>query len=474
MTIEFTGKRYEFQENGKRKVVGEFDGATITSNAGVLLLRELEEKSQVLKEFAECFTDYRNVEQIEHTVEELVKQRTYGIVLGYEDLIDHDELRLEPLLAVVVGKIDPTVMDRKQLQDQGKALAGKSTLNRLELRSDDPKKDGRYKKIAANTQAIDKLMVEHFIKAHNQAPKEVILDLDTTENKIHGNQEGRFYHGYYGGYCYLPLYIFCGDFLLCARLRQAKEDASAGCLDEVKRIVQQIREFWPEMKITLRADSAFCRDEIMDWCEQQKIKVDYLFGLAKNSRLTQEITLEMQQAKTEFELTKKTARIFKDFTYQTLDSWTVERRVVAKAQHLEKGSNPRFIVTSLSKEGFEAKSLYQDVYCQRGDMENRIKEQKLDLHSDRTSTEMLKSNQLRLYFSSMAYIVLNDLRRLGLKDTLLSSAQCSTIRLKLLKFTAKVKLSLSRISVSFTSSYLFQSIFHTVYCNLLLLKPLGG
>ncbi|KAF0248116.1 MAG: transposase family protein [bacterium] len=193
MTIEFTGKRYEFQENGKRKVVGEFDGATITSNAGVLLLRELEEKSQVLKEFAECFTDYRNVEQIEHTVEELVKQRTYGIVLGYEDLIDHDELRLEPLLAVVVGKIDPTVMDRKQLQDQGKALAGKSTLNRLELRSDDPKKDGRYKKIAANTQAIDKLMVEHFIKAHNQAPKEVILDLDTTENKIHGNQEGRFY-----------------------------------------------------------------------------------------------------------------------------------------------------------------------------------------------------------------------------------------------------------------------------------------
>lgn len=278
MIEEFTGKRYEFQENGKRNVVGEFDGATMTSNGGVLLLRELEEKSQVLKEFAECFTDYRNAEQIEHTVEELVKQRTYGIILGYEDLIDHDELRLDPLLAVLVGKADPSGMDRKQIQDQGKALAGKSTLNRLELRSDDPKKDGRYKKIAANTQEIDKLMVRQFIKAQKIVPKQIILDLDTTENKIHGNQEGRFYHGYYGGYCYLPLYIFCGDFLLCARLRQANQDASAGCLDEIKRIVAQIRESWPEMEIILRADSAFCRDEIMDWCEQQKIKVDYLFS----------------------------------------------------------------------------------------------------------------------------------------------------------------------------------------------------
>ena len=474
MTPECTKKKYEFQEHGKTKIIGEFDGGTITSDGGVLLLRELEMASQVLKNFAGCFVDYRNAEYIEHKVEELIKQRVYGIILGYEDLIDHDELRLDPLIAVLVGKSDPTGMDRKQLQDQGKALAGKSTLNRLELRSDDPKKDGRYKKIGANSQEIDKLMVQHFIKTQSQAPKRIILDLDTTENKIHGNQEGRFYHGYYGCYCYLPLYIFCGDFLLCARLRQANQDASAGSLDEIKTIVEEIRKSWPGVEIILRADSAFYRGEIMNWCEQQTVKVHYLFGLAKNSRLTQEITLELEQAKAEFELSQKASRIFKDFTYQTLDSWTVERRVVAKAEHLEKGSNPRFICTSLPKETFEAKSLYQDFYCQRGDMENRIKEQKIDLYSSRLSTETLKSNQLRLYFSSIAYIVLNDLRRLGLKDTLLSCAQCCTIRLKLLKIGAKVKLSLSRIFVSFTSSYPFQSIFDKVYSNLLLLQPLGG
>jgi hypothetical protein len=472
MTSEFSGRRYEFQGHGKQKVIGEFDGGTITSDAGALLLRELEKRSQTLKKFSECFTDYRDARYIEHTVEELIGQRVYAIILGYEDLNDHDELRLDPFLATLVGKPDPTGNSRKQASDQGKAMAGKSTLNRLELFSDDPVKNGRYKKISANADAIDKLFVQHFLHQYQQKgePQWIVLDLDVTDDLIYGHQEGRFYHGYYKGYCYLPLYIFCSDYLLCARLREANVDASAGSLNEIIRICAQIRESWPQVKIVFRADSSFAREEIMAWCESQP-DIYYLFGLAKNSRLVAEIKQELEQAKAEYESTNSAARVYKDFTYSTLDSWSCTRRVVGKAEHLEKGSNPRFIVTSLPSSLIEAKSLYEDHYCARGDMENRIKEQKIDLFSDRTSTQMMKSNQLRLYFSSCAYLILNQFRHTALKDTQLASAHCQTIRLKLLKIGAKVTLSLRTIRISLSSSYPYQLLFSQAFANLTFLWP---
>src|SRR5262249_8821645 len=342
-----------------------------------------------------------------HSVEELVAQRVYGLALGYEDLNDHDLLRRDPLLAAVVGKNDPTGADRRREIDRGHALAGKSTLNRLELRSDDPEKDGRYKKIAIDVTKVDELFVKIFLQAHDQALEEMVIDLDATDDPLHGHQEGRFFHGYYRNYCYLPLYIFCGDFLLCARVRQANQDQSAGAIEEIKRIVKQVREKWPEVRILIRGDSGFSRDELMSWCESQE-KVKYLFGQAKNERLLKLLSAEMEEAKKQFETSGLPTRVFGEKRYQTLESWSCERRVVGKAEHLEKGDNPRFVVPNLSPEEYDARALYEDLYCARGEMENRIKEQQLELFADRTSTHYLKSNQTRLYFSSLAYVLMNE------------------------------------------------------------------
>lgn len=471
MQTECRNEKLKFQACGARQVVAEFNGGTITSDGGVLLLKEVEAKRRIIKQFAACFTDHRDPRLIEHTVEELVGQRIYALALGYEDLNDHDLLRRDPLLAAAVGKLDPEGQERRREADRGAALAGKSTLNRLELRSDDPVKDGRYKKVSLDDKKVDDFFIEVFLQAHPEAPELIIIDLDATDDPLHGKQEGRFFHGYYGGYCYLPLYFFCGDFLLCARLRTADKQPAGGALDEIKRIVSRLREPWPQTRIWFRGDSGFSRDEIMTWCEQTE-GLDYLFGQAKNQRLEKLLAKEMAEAKQQFEATGRAARVFGDFQYQTLESWSRERRVVGKAEHLEKGANPRYVVTSLSREQYPAQSLYEDHYCARGEMENRIKEQQLELFADRTSTRYLKSNQVRLWMSSVAYVLMNELRRLGLGGTEMEQAQCSTIRLKMLKLGAQVQVTVRRVVVRLASSYPFQELFLAIYRRLRGMEPL--
>ena len=456
MFTECNQESFEFHPLNGREVVGRFDGGTITTDAGGLLLREVEKRTGIIERFAACFRDHRAAEQVEHTVQELVAQRVYGLALGYEDLNDHEELRRDPLLAVLAEKPDPTGESRMRGRDRGKALAGKSTLNRLELTPAVVKGEERYKKIALDLEAVDCLLVKIFLEAHATPPAEIVLDLDATDDPLHGNQEGGFFHGYYGHYCYLPLYIFCGDHLLGARLRPSNIDASAGCVEEVARIVAEIRQAWPQVKITLRGDSGFCREALMSWCEQEG--VDYVLGLAKNERLKAEIVAEQAQAAAEFQATGQPARVFKEFRYQTRESWSRARRVVAKAEHLEKGSNPRFVVTSIGAEAWEARRLYEDLYCARGEMENRIKEQ-LMLFADRTSTALLRSNQIRLYFSSVAYVLMEALRRLGLKQTDLAQAQSSTIRLKLLKVGGLIRITVRKVWVSMAGGYPYPDLF---------------
>lgn len=465
METQCTPTQLEFHPLGRREVIGKFDGGNITSDAGGLLLRETEKKTAIISGFAECFEDLRNPKAIEHTVTELVAQRIYGLALGYEDLNDHDDLRRDPLFAVLVGKEDPEGEKRVRAQDRGKATAGKSTLNRLELTPAEPMAaELRYKKIFMKPQKIDRLFVDIFLQAHAQAPEEIILDVDATDDPLHGNQENRFFHGYYMNYCYLPLYIFCGEFLLCARLRPSNIDGSEGTVEELERIVGQIREAWPRVKIIVRGDSGFCRDKIMAWCEAHGI--DYVFGLAKNERLNAIIAEELQRAKEQYEQTKQASRVFKDFRYQTLQSWDQERRVVAKAEHLDKGSNPRFVVTSIEMQRIDAPTLYEQLYCARGDMENRIKEQQLFLFADRTSTGKMRANQLRLYFSSAAYMLMHALRRLGLKGTEMATAQCNTIRLKLLKVGAQIKTTVRKVWVSLAGGYPYADLFNQVFRNL--------
>ncbi|MGH7412004.1 MAG: IS1380 family transposase [Candidatus Methylomirabilis sp.] len=463
MTTECTEKFFEFHPLPRRQVRGQFDGGVITSDAGGLLLREVEKRTKILERFAACFIDHRDGERIEHTVQELVAQRVYGLALGYEDLNDHDQLRQDPLLAILAEKEDPTGESRVRERDQGKALAGKSTLNRLELTGAVVEEGERYKKVVIDQAAVDRLLVEVFLKAHAQVAAEIILDLDATDDPVHGNQEGRFFHGYYGHYCYLPLYIFSGESLLGARLRPSNIDASAGSVEELSRIVAQIRAAWPEVKITIRGDSGFCREELMSWCEGQR--VDYVLGLAKNDRLKAAIAPELAQAAEQHQQTGQAARVFKEFWYQTRESWSRARRVIAKVEHLEKGPNPRFVVTSWSAEAWEARRLYEELYCARGEMENRIKEQ-LMLFADRTSTAFLRSNQTRLYFSSVAYLLMEALRRLGLKGTELAQAQCSTIRLKLLKIGALIRVTVRKVWVSMAGGYPYTELFARIYARL--------
>ena len=465
MKTECTPTQLEFHPLVRRQVTGKFDGGTITSDGGGLLLREVEKRVGIIRQFSECFEDLRDPDLIEHTVAELIAQRVYGLALGYEDLNDHDDLRNDPLLAVLVGKTDPEGEDRIRSRDKGKAMAGKSTLNRLELTPAEPtEKEKRYKKIIMKPENIDRLFVDLFLQAHDKAPEQIILDVDATDDPLHGNQEGKFFHGYYGHYCYLPLYIFCGEFLLCARLRKSNNDASAGTVEELERIVTRIRRVWPEVEILVRGDSDFCREKIMAWCERNCVK--YVFGIAKNNRLKAMIAEEMTEAARLYEQMDHRVRLFKDFRYETLKSWTRERRVVGKAEYLAKGENPRFIVTSVAMGQIGAQALYEEVYCARGDMENRIKEQQLYLFADRTSTSKMRSNQLRLYFSSIAYSLMQALRRLGLHGTQLSKAQCHTIRLKLLKIGAQIRVTVRKVWVSWAEGYPYAELFAQVHGNL--------
>lgn len=457
-------KTFDFQTQNSRKIVAHFNGGNITSDAGGLLLQQAERVTGIISQFADCFTDYRDPDLSEFTVKELLAQRIFALALGYEDLNDHDQLRNDPLLAVMVGKKDPTGEKRIRKRDKGKPLAGKSTLNRLELTPVRANKRSRYKKITVSHRVVDAFFTDIFLQSYDRPPSRIVLDLDATDDPIHGHQLGRFFHGYYKNYCFLPLYIFCGEHLLCARLRPSDIDASAGSVKELERIVRRIRSEWPDVRIIIRGDSGFCRDSIMSWCEQND--VDYVLGLAQNERLKKEIVAQMQQAKEAYEHSSQAARVYKDFEYQTLDSWSKARRVVGKAEYLPKGENPRFVVTSLSRAEFDAETLYEQQYCARGEMENRIKEQQLFLFADRTSAATMRANQLRLWFSSVAYTLLNALRRLGLKGTELAKARCDTIRLKLLKIGAQIKVTVRKVWVCLSESYPYRGVFRQVYENL--------
>lgn len=464
MTTECNAREFNFQGLGSRVVTARFDGGAITSDAGGLLLREVEAKTGILRRFAACFHDHRDPERVEHSVYELLAQRVFALALGYEDLNDHDTLRHDPLLAVLVGKGDPTGQGRRRKQDRGKSLAGKSTLNRLELTPTGADQKSRYKKIVARHRDVENFFVETFLALHSEPPEEIVLDFDATDDPIHGHQLGRFFHGYYHGYCFLPLYIFCGEHLLCAKLRPSDIDGAAGSVKQLARIVEHIRQRWPKVRIIVRADSGFCRENLMAWCEAHG--VDYVLGLARNARLQRIVGRELHEAQVQFEATGQASRVFKDFTYKTRKSWSRERRVVGKAEHLAKGSNPRFVVTSLSTEELDARALYEDTYCARGEMENRIKEQQLCLFADRTSCTTMRANQLRLWLSSVAYTLMTALRQFGLQGTEMARARCDTIRLKLLKLGAVVRTTVRRVWLSLSESCPYQRVFAQVVENL--------
>ena len=470
MQTQCNQRTFGFEALGRREVVARFDGGPITSDAGGLLLRETERATAILHQFAACFRDHRDPDLIEHTVEALIAQRVYGLCLGYEDLNDHDQLRHDPLLAVMVGKVDPLGEERPRERDLGKALAGKSTLNRLELTPVRANKNSRYKKITVDRQAVQDFFVDAFLQSRTTPPERIDLDLDATDDALHGHQAGRFFHGYYDCYCYLPLYIFCGDDLLCAKLRPSNIDASTGALKEVQRIVERIRQRWPQVPIRIRGDSGFCREPIMAWCEENG--VEYVLGLARNVRLVAEIVGELEEVKRQWEQTRAPARLFKEFSYATRESWSRSRRVIAKAEQLDKGANPRFVVTSVPSEVSDARTMYEDVYCARGDMENRIKEQQLCLFADRTSCATMRANELRLWLSSAGYVLMTALQRLGLSQTELAVAQCDTIRLKLLKIGAQIRITVRRVWVSLAESYPYRAIFQRVYENLIRACPL--
>jgi Transposase DDE domain group 1 len=457
-------QQFDFQANGRRRVVAAFDGGNVTSDAGGLLLREVVRGSGIIERFARCFTDHRDPELIEHTVRDLLAQRAVGIALGYEDLNDHDRIRHDPLLATLVDKPDLLGETRKSKRDQGCALAGKSTLNRLELTLPDAGPESRYAKIVYSHAAIENFFIDCYIDRHKKAPAEVVLDIDATDDPTHGNQEGSYFHGYYDHYCYLPLYIFSGDDLLSARLRTSDCDPSEGVLPDLARIVNKIRERWPQTRIVVRGDSGFCREDLMAWCELRK--VDYVLGLPKNARLEKMIKKDLKKSKHKFHRTGKPSKRYRNLNYRTLSTWSKKRRVVAKAEHLDKGANPRFVVTTLKKAEYGARALYEDVYCARGDMENRIKEQQMGMFADRTSTHTIRANQLRLWLSSLAYVLVSELRRVGLKSTTLESAQSWTIRERLFKIGATVAVSVRRIVVAMATAYPWKEVFETCLKNL--------
>ena len=440
---------FGFEALGSREIVARFDGGTISSDGGAFLLRQTDQRLNLLPRLAECFLDSRNQNLVDHSIQEMLAQRVYGLALGYEDINDHEQLRHDSVFGILAGR-----------EDLQQPLAGKSTLNRLEMGAGEP---NRYKKITFWKEALDELLVTVFLESHEQ----IVLDMDTTDLPLHGKQEGRFFHGYYDNYCYLPLYVFCGEHVLCARLREANHDAAFGSLAEIERIVGQIRRAWPDVNIILRGNSGFCRNELMSWCEHHR--VDFVFGMARNQRLRKIIGAEMHTATQQWNQTGKPARVFSEFPYRTKKTkkggWDCERRVAAKAEHIDGKENPRFVVTSLASEEWAAQALYEELYCARGDMENRIKEQ-FSLFADRVSAATMRANQMRLYLSAVAYILMSGLRRLGLSETELAQAQVSTIRTKLLKIGAQIRVTVRKIWISMASSYPWQGLYQQVWTNL--------
>jgi Transposase DDE domain group 1 len=448
LLTECTQSSFEFAGVWSRSVMARFDGGKITSHAGGLLLREVDRRIGLLNRLSECFLDGRNQSRVRHSVREMVAQRVYGLALGYEDLNDHAQLREDPLLMLLAGSTDAQ-----------SPLAGKSTLNRLELAGEVGEED-RYKKVHYDADAIDRVLVDVFLQAHAEPPQEIVMDLDTTDLPLHGHQEQRFFHGFYYHYCYLPLYILCGEHLLGVRLRPADIDTSAGALAEVERIIKQIRQSWPEVRIILRADSGFCRESLMSWCEAHQ--VDYVFGFARNERLRRIIEPQMQQALALYQETGQAARVFTEFAYETNTSWSRSRRVVAKAEQIEGKENPRYLVTSLETENWPARKLYEEVYCARGDMENRVKEQ-FSLFAGRVSAATMRANRLRLYLSAAAYVLMSAFRRLALSGTAWARVQCQTIRSQLLRIGAQVRITAPKVWVSIASSYPHWRVFAQAY-----------
>lgn len=438
---------FEFQGIKGKRVEGKFDGGMVTTEAGALIVREVAERRGVFERLSRCFQDHRDEKAIEHTLRSLIEQRIYGLVCGYEDLNDHDRLRVDPAFQVLVGKVP----------ELGPQLAGRNTLNRLELSSSKIVDGERYKKIACNDDKLQSFFIEEFIRyAKKKKLKELILDCDATDVPLHGKQEGRFFHGYYGHYCYLPLYIFCEDFPLWAELRPSNIDASLGTEEALSRIVSVLRERLRRVRIIVRGDSGFCREGIMKFCENQRI--EYVLGLAKNERLIAKIQLQLKAAEKAFKTTGAASRCYRDFQYRTLDSWSCARRVVGKAEYLEKGANPRFVVTSLTRSACEALELYEDWYCKRGEMENCIKEQ-FQLFAYRMSCNLKRANQLRLWFSTAAYLILVLVKKYALVGTALASAEMETIRLRLIKIAATVTVTARRVFFSMASGFPLQELF---------------
>ena len=469
MNTECNDQGFLFQELASRKIVVDFAGGYLSSDGGGVFLRELEVRSGLLRELSECFIDRRDQRFVEHSVQSLISQRVNGLVLGYEDLNDHDELRRDPLHGLIAGKSDPLGQDRILERDKGKALAAHSTLNRLELSAE--LVDNRYHKIQPQAEKIEALLIRRGVKAIPRKVREIVLDFDATDDPLHGAQEGAFFHGFYRQYCYLPLYCFCGNIPLLAKLRDCKRDASEGTVEALGEILPAIRKrFGRKVRIIVRGDASFARDPIMSWCEAEGLF--YCFGLARNDRLQAQLEGEFQRLQEQVNqgALQAPCRSFVQFDYATLQSWSRPRRVIGKAEILPKGNNPRFIVTNLPAEGFKGDAraftpaaLYENIYCARGDMENRIKEQQLDLFADRTSTHWMASNQLRLWFSAFAHLLVSTLRAWVLRGTELEHASIGQIRLRLFKIAASFKISVRRIHIELCSAYPLKGLFAQIH-----------
>jgi hypothetical protein len=481
-------KQLKFEQQKSLPVIVNFQGGQVTSDAGLSLIAEIDRKLQITSQFAQCFQDYRKKNRIDHSIESLIKQRIYGLVMGYEDLNDHEELRHDQMFAIALGK-------RIGIENEPATLAGKSTLNRLEHCPEDMEQgaDSRYHKIGHSPSEIESLFVKIFLESYSKEPRQIILDLDVTDDLVHGSQEQVFFNTYYGGYCYAPLYIFCGKHLLAAKLRPSNVDPAFGALSELQRVIKQIRQQWKNVEILVRGDSAYSRDDIMTWCESLP-GVDYVFGLAQNSRLIGMTTTTQNRAALEYEqklstvvsfletvfkpdeeLTQQASELidnsmwYKSLDYQTRESWSHSRRVVCKVEYGTKAAKIRFVVTSLTTKKVPPAQLYTQKYCRRGEMENRFKEQQLELFSDRTSTHTFAGNQLRLWFSSLAYVLMNALRQKCLTKTELQNATVGTIRTNLLKLGALITVSTRRILIAITSSCPYKHIFATVHRRLKIL-----
>jgi len=465
MHTHCTSQQLLFQPVGRRKVVADFDAGRVSSDGDLLLLGELDARVGIVNRFAACFTDYRSPAFVEHPVEDMLRQRILSLCAGYEDLNDHDSLRDDALFAAAVGKADVTGAHRMRDRDKGHPLAGKSTLNRLELTAEHACRETRYKKIVARDADIERFFVDEFIDAQGDRPMpRIVLDFDPSDIELHGGQEGRFYHGYYRHYCYLPLYIFCGQHVLMARLRESGIDGCEGTVDALQWLVPLLRDRWPDAEIVVRADSGFARDGIFAWCETNGLK--YIIGLGRNPRLQEMIADDLAAVAARHDETGKSEREFVELLYRTKDSWSRQRRVIAKAEQLPGKANPRFIVTNYDVARFDGRTLYEEEYCGRGEMENRIKEQQLDLFGDRASSSSMRGNQLRVWLSAVAHMLMVEFRRTALAGTVLENAQTNTIRVRLLKVGALVRVSVRRVRVALSSVFPLQSVWRTALAQI--------